>query len=56
MLTPPRWYSRGNGESEAHSPLFITEKTLRNYKNKVLFLILLGVALLGYGMAFAYMK
>jgi len=56
MLIPPHRHSRGNGAKEPHPSYFIHRDYLKSSKNKVLFLVLLGIALLFYGAALAYMK
>lgn len=56
MLIPLHRYSRGNGAKESHSSHPSYQEPLKASKNKVLFLILLGVALVFYGAALTYMK
>ncbi len=56
MLMPLHRYSRGNGAKAPQSSYSPHQEPLKGSKNKVLFLILLGIALLFYGAALAYMK
>ncbi len=55
MLTPPHRYFRGTRSKPLHPSYFVQQK-YKNFTNKVLFLVLLGIALVIYGVAFAYMK
>lgn len=56
MLIPPHRYSRRNGAKEPHPSYCLHQEPLKRSKNKVLFMVLLGVVLLFYGAALAYMK
>lgn len=56
MLIPPHRYSRGNGAKEPHPSYCTHQEPLKQSKNKAFFLVLLGIALLFYGAALAYMK
>lgn len=54
MLMPPRRHFRGNEEQNFHVSYLRPEESIKDSKNKVFFLILLGVALLFYGAALIY--